>query len=95
MIVVDDFSVPIVIGGGEDSAGGNINVVRTRELVLSCYTPYSMPDPGYPFRGLIFRTGSNVRGEAFVPAYKQEKERGMRGQPVRVLLQSEKGRLTI
>ena len=94
-IVGDDFSVPIVIGERKDSAGGNINVVRTRELALGCYIPFSMPDGGTPFRVFIFRTGPNVRGNAFVPAYKPRKERGMRDQPERVFLQSEKGCLTI
>ena len=95
MIIVDDFSVSIVIGEGKDSAEGNINVVRTRELALGCYASCSMHDPGNPFSVLFFRTGSNVRGKAFVPAYKQKKERDIRGQPVRVFLQSDKGRLMI
>ena len=33
-IIGDDFSVPIVVGERKDSAGGNTNVVRTRELAL-------------------------------------------------------------
>ena len=93
-IIGDDFSVPIVIGEKKDSAGGNINVVRTREMALGCYIPFSMPDGSTPFRVFIFRSGPNVRCRAFVPAYKPKKEIGLRGQPERVFLQSEKGYLT-
>ena len=95
MIIGDDFSVPMVIGEREDSAERNLTVVRTSELALGCHIPLSVPDGGYPFRVFIFRTGPNVRGKAFVPAYKPKKERGLRGQPERVFLQSEKGHLTI
>jgi len=94
-IIGDDFSVPVLIGEKKDSAGGNLNTVRTRELALGCYIPFSMPDGSTPFRVFIFRSGPNVRGNAFVPAYKPKKERGLRGQPERLFLQSEKGYLTI
>ena len=94
-IIGDDYSVPIVIGERKESAGGSLNVLRTRELALGSYIPFSMPDSGNPFRVFIFRTGPNVRGGAFTPSYKPNEERGIRGQPERVFLQSEKGCLTI
>ena len=94
-IIGDDFSVPIVVGERKDSAGGNINVVRTRELAQGCYIPFSMPDGSTPFRVFIFRTGPNARGQAFVPAFRPKKEIGLREQLERLFLQSETGHLTI
>ena len=49
-IIGDDFFVHIVVGERKDSVGGNINVVRTRELALGCYILFSMSDGSTPFR---------------------------------------------
>ncbi len=94
-ITGDTFSVPIMTGERKDSAGRSTNAIRTRELALVCYIPFSMLDDGNPFRVFIFRSGPNVGGKAFVPSCKPGKERGLTRQPERLFLECEKGNLTI
>jgi len=94
-VIKDDGTLPIVIGERKESGGGTVNVIQTIAYPLGCYIPFSMPDGSTPFRVFIFRTGPNVRGKAFVPAFEPKEEKGLRGHPVRLFLQSEKGYLTI
>ena len=94
-IIKDGGTLPIVIGERKESGGGTVNVIDIKAYPLGCYIPFSMPDGSTPFRVFIFRTGPNVRGKAFVPAFKPKEERGLREHPVRLFLQSEKGYLTI
>jgi len=94
-IITDGGTLPIVIGERKDSGGGTVTVLDVRAYPLGCYIPFSMPDGSTPFRVFIFRTGPNARGKAFVPAFAPKEERGLRNQPYRLFLQSEKGYLTI
>ena len=53
MNIGDDCSVLTGIGERKGFAGRIINVVLTRELVLSCYIPFSMSDCCYPFSACL------------------------------------------
>ncbi len=90
-VVGDSVSLPLVIGERKNFGGGNINVYRTRELALGSYIPFSMPDGSTPFRVFIFKTGKLKKNlwisNALAPAW----EKGLRGHPHRLFLQSESG----
>lgn len=90
-IIGVNHSLPIVIGETKASAGGNNNVIMTRESALGSYIPFSMVDGTTPFRVFISRTkefhGTRDPEYAIMPA----EEKGLRGAPHRLFLCSKTG----
>ena len=92
-IIGDSVNVPVVIGERRKSGGSNNNYAQTRHASLGCYIPFSMPDGTTPFRVFILKDKDLARSGADFTVLTPEKEKGLRDDPYRLYLTSEKGYL--
>ena len=90
-IIGDSVTVPVVIGQRRNSGGNNNNVVHTRQARLGCYIPFSMPDGTTPFRVFIFNDKDLDDSGSTFRVLTPKKEKGYRGDPVRLYLSSGTG----
>ena len=86
----DGAYVPLVIGERRDSGGGNTNAIQTRERALDTYILFLMPDGSTPFCVLIFRADMTDKCDIPVTTLQPVGEFGLREQPHRLFLVSEK-----
>ena len=94
-VIGDSVTLPLYIGEQKDSGGGSINVCRVRESRLGSYIPFSLPDGSTPFRVFILRDEKMKKGDGITATLEPGWEKGLRGDPHRIFLKSERGFLNI
>ena len=93
-VIGEDGPLPIVISEEKDVAGNNANVCQTRGQRLGTYLPFSLPDGTTPYRVFIFRRGNLKDDEILKHAVVPNWEKGLRGDPRRLILSNETGFMT-